>query len=74
MGKKTITLYVHTHGDKSVGIFPVDDEITVTIESGDPGGDEGEFEKYLCECVSEWYGEKDSVSLNPPHEWEESGS
>jgi hypothetical protein len=74
MSSKTITLYVATKGDRSVGIWPVEDEIAVTIESGDPGGDEWEFEKYLCDCLSEWYDEKDSVSLNPPHEWEESGS
>ncbi len=45
MKNKTFTFYVHTRGDRSVGIPPVDDVINVTLESGDPGGDDMALKK-----------------------------
>ncbi len=70
MEKKTFTFYINTRGDRSVGIWPVDDEITVTVDSGDPGGDEGEFEEFIMEALREWYDDPQGVSKTKPEEWD----
>jgi hypothetical protein len=69
MEQKTFTLYVNTRGDRQVGIPSVDDEITITVQSGDPGGIDGEFEDFLAEALSEWYDEPGCVSRTMPEEW-----
>ena len=31
------------------------DRVTVTVDSGDPGGDPGEFETFIQESLSQWF-------------------
>lgn len=39
----------------AAGIVGFSDLITVTVESGDPGGEPGEFESFMIDCLREWY-------------------
>lgn len=50
-----ITYNIEYRGEVAAGIRPFDDEVTVTVESGDPGGDDGEFARFLQECLGDWY-------------------
>jgi len=42
-------------GEMSAGIIGFNDTITVIVDSGDPGGEPGEFEEYIREMLNEWY-------------------
>ncbi len=39
----------------SAGIRGFTDEITITVESGDPGGESGEFASFMHDYLKEWY-------------------
>ena len=41
--------------EPAAGIIGFTDSITVNIESGDPGGDDGEFAEFMRDCLSDWY-------------------
>ena len=47
---KVIKFDVYFPGDNSAS-----ETITITVESGDPGGDPGEFETFMCVVLSEWF-------------------
>ena len=48
----------------SAGIVGFTDEITIEIDSGDPGGDKGEFEEHMLNALRGWYdGAKVSLGL-----------
>ena len=56
----TIVFKINHPGEETAGIWPFTDKITITIESGNPpGNDEGEFCKELAEEFSEWYAGAD---------------
>lgn len=55
MTTKTITYSVHSSGELAAGLRGYTDQITVNIDSGDPGGDEGEFAGALRTFLAEWY-------------------
>ena len=40
------------------------DRVTVTVDSGDPGGDPGEFETFIQESLSQWF-DGAAVGLRP---------
>jgi len=46
---------VHFFGDEDAGMRPFSDYIIVQLESGDPGGEEGEFPSYIKNCLKDWY-------------------
>ena len=41
--------------DVAAGLRSYGDTVTISIESGDPGGDPGEFETYIKEILSDWF-------------------
>ena len=44
----------HT-GDFDAGLRPYNDRVTVTVGSGDPGGEPGEFSDYISTCLADWF-------------------
>jgi hypothetical protein len=52
---KTWSFDVVHHGERSAGILAYSDTIRISVESGDPGGIEGEFEQYIRQCLAQWY-------------------
>lgn len=41
--------------DNSAGLIAFHDRITIKVDSGDPGGEEGEFESYMKVVLTEWF-------------------
>jgi hypothetical protein len=41
--------------DMSAGLRGFTDTIIVNVESGDPGGEPGEFAQYMRDCLAEWF-------------------
>lgn len=46
---------VHVPSELSAGIRGYSDTIKLYLESGDPGGEPKEFEKFLIESLEQWY-------------------
>lgn len=42
-------------GEIGAGLRSYTEEVTISVESGDPGGDPGEFEAFLKDCLTEWF-------------------
>ena len=56
LGEPMKILYeINNPGDSGAGIFPYYEEVTVEVQSGDPGGDPGEFEDYIKQSLREWF-------------------
>lgn len=53
--KYILKLVIDTPGERSAGIIGFTDEIEIKVESGDPGGEPGEFEEWIKDCLKEWY-------------------
>ena len=51
----TIKYYIHMPQDLSSGERGFDDEVTIKIKSGDPGGDDGNFARFMKGCLLDWY-------------------
>jgi len=57
----TLTFDVEHPGELQAGIRAYSDRVTVTVDSGDPGGYPGEpygpseFESYIYKAISEWF-------------------
>lgn len=58
---KELRFHVYHPGETGAGIWGFTDTVTVTVET-DPGGEEGEFEQYMLECLAEWY---DGAKITP---------
>ena len=52
---KTFEFSICVPGERSAGIIGFTDTIKITVESGDPGGEPGEFESFIKDCLKEWY-------------------
>ena len=55
---KTYTFDVYHPGERAAGIIGFSDTITITVESGDPGGDdsgEHSFQEFMLTFLREWY-------------------
>lgn len=37
------------------GIRGFNDVVTISVASGNPGGEQGEFEEFMKDCLAEWY-------------------
>ena len=46
---------IYNRGESGGGILPTNDEITIEVSSGDPGGKPDEFEEFMKQCLAEWY-------------------
>ncbi len=55
MASKKLSFSVKHPGEIDAGISGYTDTVTVDIESGDAGGDKGEFEEYMRDCLAEWF-------------------
>lgn len=53
-----IQFKIHQHHEPAAGIMFYGDTITIEIESGDPGGEKGEFAEHMREALAEWYDVK----------------
>lgn len=42
-------------GDLNAGLISYTDTVTVEIESGDPGGNDGDFAEYMRDILAEWF-------------------
>lgn len=50
-----LTFDVEHPGELQAGLRAYSDRVTVTVDSGDPGGDPGEFETFIQESLSQWF-------------------
>ena len=55
MQSKIIKYYIVMPSEYAAGIRGFDDTVTIMVDSGDPGGDTGEFEQFMMDCLKEWY-------------------
>ena len=55
MTAKTMTFDVLHPGEPAAGILGYSDQVTVIVESGDPGGDPLEFEEFIRSSLAEWF-------------------
>jgi len=52
---KKYKFVVEHPGELGAGIQPYFDEVTIYLDSGDPGGDPGEFEDFMRQCFAQWF-------------------
>lgn len=52
---KQIFFKINYPGEVGAGINGFTDEVIVTIVSGDPGGEPGDFEKHMVDALADWY-------------------
>lgn len=45
--------FVNHYGDDSAGQLSFSNVVTVVVDD-DPGGEAGEFEQFIGECLAEW--------------------
>lgn len=55
MNPTTYVFQVEHPGEPGAGIIGFTDTVTVTLDSGNPGGDEGEFEEDIRSYLAEWF-------------------
>jgi hypothetical protein len=48
----TFNITVFSFTPETYGFF---DQVQVSVQSGKPGGDPGEFENFLLDCFQKWY-------------------
>lgn len=46
---------VNHPGELSAGITGYSDTVIVTVDSGNPGGEDGEFEELIRSTLAEWF-------------------
>lgn len=42
-------------GEYGAGIRSYSETVEVSLESGDPGGDPGDFELFMEDCLADWF-------------------
>jgi len=50
-----LTFDVDDAGEPGAGLPAYTDTVVVTLDSGQPGGEPGEFERYMRDCLAEWF-------------------
>lgn len=58
---RVIVFDVCVPGDYAAGIRGFSDTVTITVDSGDPGGEPGEFEAHIRQALVEWYESGDKA-------------
>lgn len=53
--EKELVFDVYFPGEPGAGLNSFSDVITIKCESGDFGGDPGEFEEFIIDALKEWY-------------------
>ena len=53
--RKKFNFYVYFSGEPGAGLNPFYEEIEITLQQGEPEGQDKEFEKWIIESLSEWY-------------------
>lgn len=51
-----LTFEITFSGETDAGFVPFTDTVTVEVESGNPGGEPGEFTEYMRQSLQDWYG------------------
>jgi hypothetical protein len=68
MNKGEFVFVINHSGEHAAGILPFSDSITIHVTSGDPGGEDGEFEDFMRNALKEWY---DGAGVETLSEFEE---
>jgi len=55
MSAKLFRIDVYFPGDLSAGMRAYSEAITIAVDSGDPRGDAGEFERHMMHALADWY-------------------
>ncbi len=55
MASKKLTFIIDHPGEIDAGVWGYTDTVSVEVESGDAGGDAGEFEEHMRESLAEWF-------------------
>lgn len=42
-------------GEDGAGLFAYSEKVKVSVESGDPGGEQGEFADFMKSCLADWF-------------------
>ena len=53
--KKKFKFYVYSPGEPGAGLNPFYEEVGITLQQGEPEGQDKEFEEFMIETLSEWY-------------------
>lgn len=51
----TYSFDIDKPAELAAGLNGYTDTVTVLVGSGDPGGELGEFEAYMRDCLAEWF-------------------
>jgi len=46
---------VQFEGELAAGLWPYSDEVVVIVDSGNPGGEPGEFAEWIRQAIAQWY-------------------
>jgi hypothetical protein len=60
----TLTFDIQHPGELQAGLRAYSERVTVTVDSGDAGGEPGEFETFIQESLSQWF-DGAAVGLRP---------
>lgn len=52
---KTFTFEVSENHDPDAGIISYGDTVSITVHSGDPGGEPGDFIEHMHQALADWY-------------------
>jgi len=52
---KKLILDVSEPEELEAGLIGMNDVVTVEVESGEPGGEPGEWEEFITDCLAQWY-------------------
>jgi hypothetical protein len=63
-----LTFHIEDGGEYGAGILPFTDEVEITIVSGDPGGEPGDFQEFMRQALLEWY---DGAGVETEQEFKE---
>jgi hypothetical protein len=65
----TFVFNVEMPQELGAGLLGFTDVVTISVESGDPGGEPGEFEEFIRNALREWYdGAGIELAEEPAHE------
>lgn len=56
--------FVEEDPEPAAGINGFSDVVTIKVDSGDPGGEPGEFQNFMQECLGEWFDGATVTSLS----------
>lgn len=60
-----LTFNVCFPGEMAAGLSSYTETVTIAVESGDPGGEQGEFAEHMRQALAEWF-DGAGVALGKP--------